>query len=125
MRHEKASDPGVPRISHLIADETRDSILTNSTSMLKKSDERTLWRLRLIVARAAQDCGVMHHQLHDLGALLDGVIEKGAISSIDLVRLDKLAMTVSRCADDCSRTEHCDFVRADLVCELRARAASG
>ncbi len=88
--------------------------------MLKKSDERTLWRLRLIVARAAQDCGVMHHQLHDLGALLDGVIEKGAISSIDLVRLDgKLARTVTGGADDASRTEHCDFVRADLVCELR------
>ena len=119
MRHEKASDPYIPRVSHLIADETWDSIPTNSTSMLKKSDERTLWRLRLLVARAAQDCGVMHHQLHDLGALLDGVIERGAISSVDLVRLEKLTLTVARCADDCSRTEHCDFVRADLVCELR------
>jgi hypothetical protein len=119
MRHEKASDPGIPRVSHLIPLEERDSLLRNSTRMLKKSDERTLWRLRLIVARAAQDCGVMHHQLHDLGALLDGVIEKGAISSVDLVLLERLAATVARCADDCSRTEHCDFVRADLVCELR------
>ena len=90
--------------------------------MLKKSDERTLWRLRLIVARAAQDCGVMHHQLHDLGALLDGVIEREAISSVDMMRLEKLAMAVARCADDCSRTEHCDFVRADLFCELRELA---
>ncbi len=87
--------------------------------MLQKSDERTLWRLRLIVARAAQDCGVMHHQLHDLGALIDAVFERGAISAGDLLRLEKLSRAISRCADDCSRTEHCDFVRADLVCELR------
>src|SRR5664279_4537353 len=87
--------------------------------MLQKSDERTLWRLRLVVARAAQDCGVMHHELHDLGALLDTVIERGAISAGDLLRMDKLSTSISRCADDCLRTEHCDFVRADLLCELR------
>ncbi len=88
-------------------------------SMLEKSEQRTLWRLRLLVARAAQDCGVMHHQLHDLGALLDGVIDTGDISSDDLVRLEKISAAVSRCADECRRNEHCEFVRADLFCELR------
>ncbi len=88
-------------------------------SILQKSDERTLWRLRLVLARAAQDCGVMHHQLHDLGALIDTVIERGAVSNVDLMRLEKLSSAIARCADDCARNEHCDFVRADLVCELR------
>ena len=88
-------------------------------SMLQKSDERTLWRLRLIVARAAQDCGVMHHQLHDLGAIIDTVTARGAITAADLQRLEKLSTSIARCADDCSRNEHCDFVRADLACELR------
>lgn len=86
---------------------------------LQKSDERTLWRLRLVVARAAQDCGVMHHQLHDLGALIDSVIERGAVTDSDLLRLDRLSKAIAQCADDCARNEHCDFVRADLVCELR------
>jgi hypothetical protein len=87
--------------------------------MLQNSDERTLWRLRLVVARAAQDCGVMRHELHDLGALLDTVIERGAISAGDLMGVEKLSASISRCADECLRTEHCDFVRADLLCELR------
>ena len=88
------------------------------TDMLQKSDERALWRLRLIVARAAQDCGVMHHQLHELGALLDGLIERGEVANADLVHLEKVSMNIADCADSCSRNEHCDFVRADLVCEL-------
>jgi hypothetical protein len=89
------------------------------TDMLQKSDERALWRLRLIVARAAQDCGVMHHQLHELGALIDGVIERGEVLDTDLLRLEKASRNIADCADSCSRNEHCDFVRADLVCELR------
>lgn len=61
----------------------------------------------------------MHHQLYDLGALIDVVVERGAITDADLARLEKLSTAIAKCADDCARNEHCDFVRADLVCELR------
>ncbi len=88
-------------------------------SMLQKSDDRTLWRLRLVIARAAQDCGVLRHQLFELGAVLDAMNERGEFTHTDLLRLEKLSTSIARCADDCSRNEHCEFVRADLVCELR------
>ncbi len=61
----------------------------------------------------------MHHQLHDLGALLDTVADRGGVTPADLIRLEKLSTDIALCADDCERNEHCEFVRADLVCELR------
>lgn len=47
------------------------------------------------------------------------VIERGEVSNADLLHLEKASRNIADCADSCSRNEHCDFVRADLVCELR------
>jgi hypothetical protein len=87
--------------------------------MLQKADERSVRRIRLLVARASQDCGAMHPQLFELGAVLDLVLERNEITAEDLRGLEKLAGLISDEAEDCVRTLHCDFVRRDLACELR------
>jgi hypothetical protein len=61
----------------------------------------------------------MHPQLFELGAILDLALERDEITAEDLRGLEKLAGLISDEAEDCMRTLHCDFVRRDLVCELR------
>lgn len=61
----------------------------------------------------------MHPQLYELGALLDEVLERKEIRVGDVRRLENLAMHISEEAEDCQRTLHCDFIRRDLICELR------
>jgi hypothetical protein len=61
----------------------------------------------------------MHPQLFELGALLDRVLMRCDLTADDVRVLEKLAVTISDEADDCVRTLHCDFVRRDLICELR------
>lgn len=61
----------------------------------------------------------MHPQLFELGALLDLVLERNEITAEDVRRLEKVSGLISDEAEDCARTLHCDFVRRDLVCELR------
>ena len=61
----------------------------------------------------------MHPQLFELGALLDVVLARDAFTADDLRRLGKVSAQISEEADECARTLHCDFVRRDLVCELR------
>src|SRR5512140_755740 len=87
--------------------------------MLKTADDRSVRRIRMLVARASQDCGAMHPQLFELGGLLDLVLIRDEITAEDVRRLEKLATQISVEADECERTLHCDFVRRDLVCELR------
>lgn len=61
----------------------------------------------------------MHPQLFELGALLDRVLVREDLTSDDIHSIEKLSETIADEADDCVRTMHCDFVRRDLVCELR------
>lgn len=86
--------------------------------MLETPDERSIRRIRLLVARASQDCGAMHPQLFELGALLDRVLIRADLTADDVRSLEKLSEKISDEAEDCVRSLRCDFVRRDLVCEL-------
>ena len=61
----------------------------------------------------------MHPQLFEIGALLDRILVRCDLTPDDVRSLGKLSAMISEEADDCVRTLHCDFVRRDLVCELR------
>ena len=79
---------------------------------------RDLRRLRLLVTRAAADCGRWHPELRELDALL-------RVDRIDSDRVQSLLAALERPVPADPDREECRIIRGDIASELRDLIAHG